>query len=77
VLAGVLAWLDCTVDTVHEAGDHYVVIGRVTEFGEPTDDRPLLFFRGGYTVTTKHPTAAPPADDGDTLLTWPREGDWI
>ncbi|HEX4702477.1 MAG TPA: flavin reductase family protein, partial [Pseudonocardiaceae bacterium] len=68
---------DCTVETVHEAGDHYVVIGRVTEFGEPTDDRPLLFFRGGYTATKEHPTAAPPTDDGDTLLTWPREGDWI
>ena len=26
-------WVGCTVETVHEAGDHHVVLGRVTELG--------------------------------------------
>ena len=30
VLDGALAWVTATVETVHEAGDHQVVIGRVT-----------------------------------------------
>lgn len=68
LLDGVLAWLDCTVETVHEAGDHHVVVGRVTELCDPTPGRPLLYFRGGYTAT--EPTPVIP-------LSWPREGDWI
>lgn len=68
LLDGVLAWLDCEVDTVHEAGDHYVVVGRVAELCEPNPGRPLLYFKGGYTVT--EPTPVIP-------LEWPLEGDWI
>jgi 3-hydroxy-9,10-secoandrosta-1,3,5(10)-triene-9,17-dione monooxygenase reductase component len=36
LLAGVLGYVDCTVHQVVEAGDHYVVIGRVKElaFGD-------------------------------------------
>lgn len=47
-LDGALAWIDCTVETVHEAGDHYLVVGRVVELvaGEATE--PLLFYRSAY-----------------------------
>ncbi len=55
VVGGVLGYVDCTVHQVIEAGDHYVVIGRVKELGfgdrtgtEPSVD-PLLFFSGKYT----------------------------
>ena len=49
VLAGVLAWVDCLVHSVHEAGDHLIVVGRVVGLGHDTEDRtPLLFYRGGY-----------------------------
>jgi len=79
LLDGVLTWLDCAIDTVHEAGDHYVVIGRVTELGPPGDGRPLLFYRGSYTVT-EHSSAVPlatTATDFDSLFTWPRPDDWV
>ena len=36
VIDGSLAHLDCTIHTVHEGGDHYVVVGRV-EHLETTD----------------------------------------
>lgn len=55
LLQGVLGYVDCTVHQVIEAGDHYVVIGRVKElgFGDGTDTSakvdPLLFFSGKYT----------------------------
>lgn len=49
VLNGVLAWLDCDIDAVHEAGDHYIVIGRTHELevGEEAGG-PLVFYRGGF-----------------------------
>lgn len=48
VLDGVLAWIDCDVDVVHEAGDHYIVIGKVRELDIHTPALPLVFFQGGY-----------------------------
>ena len=54
VLAGVLGYVDCTVHDVVDAGDHYVVLGRVQELGQgdgteaPAVTDPLLFFRGDY-----------------------------
>ena len=51
LLDGILGYVDCTVHAVHEAGDHYVVIGRVQELGAGEAGDPLLFYRGGYTST--------------------------
>ena len=48
VLAGCVAWIDCKVETVHEAGDHYIVVGRVLELDAASSSLPLLFFQGGY-----------------------------
>jgi len=76
VLAGVLTWVGCTVEAVHEAGDHHVVVGRVTELGECRPEQPLLFYRGRYGVTATEPTGALP-EIVDTLLAWPRHADWI
>jgi 3-hydroxy-9,10-secoandrosta-1,3,5(10)-triene-9,17-dione monooxygenase reductase component len=36
---------------VHEAGDHYVVIGRVLELDVRDAEKPLLFFEGKYATT--------------------------
>ncbi len=47
-LDDVVAWIDCDVEVVHEAGDHYIVIGRVRELDVVNPSLPLLFFQGGY-----------------------------
>jgi 3-hydroxy-9,10-secoandrosta-1,3,5(10)-triene-9,17-dione monooxygenase reductase component len=76
VLAGALTWASCSVETVHEAGDHYVVIARVTGLGDSTAGDPLLFYRGRFTLSAA-------TDDGslpevvETLLAWPRYADWM
>ncbi len=46
-LHGALAWVDCEIETVHEAGDHYLVVARVVGL-ETGTGRPLLFYRGGF-----------------------------
>ena len=48
VIDGIVAWIDCALDRVYEAGDHYVVLGRVQDLGIGTPTIPLLFFQGGY-----------------------------
>jgi 3-hydroxy-9,10-secoandrosta-1,3,5(10)-triene-9,17-dione monooxygenase reductase component len=76
VLDGALTWVDAAVEAVHEAGDHLVVIGRVTGLGECGAGQPLLFYRGRYAVTAARAAAGPP-EVVDTLLAWPRHADWM
>ena len=47
-LGGTLAWIDCELSVVHEAGDHDIAIGAVHELHVANEGRPLVFFRGGY-----------------------------
>ncbi len=56
VIDGVLGYVDCAIESVHEAGDHYIVVGRVKELavgdghgGRRDPATPLLFHRGAYT----------------------------
>jgi 3-hydroxy-9,10-secoandrosta-1,3,5(10)-triene-9,17-dione monooxygenase reductase component len=51
VVAGGLGYVDCAVDAVHEAGDHFVVLGRVLDLGSTDLEDPLLFYRGEYRTT--------------------------
>ncbi|MDO9524024.1 MAG: flavin reductase family protein [Gemmobacter sp.] len=48
ILEGVVAWIDCSIEQITEAGDHDLVLGRVCAMGVDTDHPPLLFLRGGY-----------------------------
>ena len=51
VLEGVLGYVDCSIHSVHEAGDHYVVIGRVLDLVATAAEKPLLFYQGTYATT--------------------------
>jgi len=48
ILDGVVAWIDCTLDAVHAAGDHCIAIGRVVALEVERACPPLLFFQGNY-----------------------------
>ncbi|AMK19658.1 MULTISPECIES: flavin reductase family protein [Sphingobium] len=48
ILDDVVAWIDCTMEAVHEAGDHYIVVGRVKALEVDRPGKPLLFFQGAY-----------------------------
>lgn len=51
LLEGALGYVDCSIHAVHEAGDHYVVIGRVLDLALGEAEKPLLFFQGKYRTT--------------------------
>lgn len=48
VVEGALAWIDAAVEIEHGAGDHLLVVGRVSDLGVAREGAPLVFFRGGY-----------------------------
>lgn len=48
VLDQSLAWVDCSLYALHDAGDHVFVLGQVDALGAGDSGSPLIFFRGGY-----------------------------
>jgi flavin reductase (DIM6/NTAB) family NADH-FMN oxidoreductase RutF len=60
---GVAAWIDCEFESVQEAGDHYLVIGRVRELDSNAERLPLVFFRGGYGRFSPSSLVAVPEQD--------------
>ena len=48
ILSGILAYVDCTLEAEHEAGDHTIAVGRVQSLEVVGSGTPLLFFKGGY-----------------------------
>lgn len=48
ILDDVLAWVECTLAGVHDAGDHELVLGEVHEMGVDPRRTPLLYYRGGF-----------------------------
>ena len=75
-----LAHIDCTVQSVHDGGDHFVVFGRVRSLSElPTvPPRPLLFYRGEYTgIEPEKNTPAQWRDDLEAFLTATTPDTWL
>jgi len=50
IIAGTVMWLECELWAEHEAGDHFIVVGRVVGMSSPGWYRaePLIFFQGQY-----------------------------
>lgn len=48
---GATAYVDCSIHAVHEAGDHFVVIGRVLDLAAGEAEHALTFHRGRYGST--------------------------
>jgi flavin reductase (DIM6/NTAB) family NADH-FMN oxidoreductase RutF len=49
ILGGAIAWFDCTVEHMFDAGDHSAIVGRAVAIGigEDSDD-PLINYEGSY-----------------------------
>jgi flavin reductase (DIM6/NTAB) family NADH-FMN oxidoreductase RutF len=43
-----VAYLEATIYSTLEAGDHSIIVGRVTALEVRRDDGPLVYFRSGY-----------------------------
>jgi 3-hydroxy-9,10-secoandrosta-1,3,5(10)-triene-9,17-dione monooxygenase reductase component len=55
IISGAIGWIDCAIDSEYAAGDHVIVIGRVSGINlENFDEDPLLYFRGQYRHLRAH-----------------------
>ena len=60
ILEDAVSWIECTFEQVQEAGDHFIVLGRVHYLAIARSTLPLLFFQGGYgRFSTRSFIAAP------------------
>lgn len=48
IIDNIVAWIDCDLYAVHEAGDHFVAIGQVHSLDGDAARNPLLFHKGAY-----------------------------
>lgn len=49
LVTGALSTLECSVQSLHDAGDHTIVVGRVLAVAvAERGDEPLVWYRGGY-----------------------------
>jgi flavin reductase (DIM6/NTAB) family NADH-FMN oxidoreductase RutF len=47
-LCDAVAWIECTLQDEHDAGDHTIAVARVVAIEAAQDVEPLVFFRGSY-----------------------------
>lgn len=57
MIMGSLAALDCLTENHHQAGDHIIVVGRITALNLGAADDPLLYYQRAYRDLR-------PSDDG-------------
>lgn len=57
LIAGAIAYVECSLSDVHDAGDHEIAVGQVEELRLGDAGHPLLFFRGEF-----HQLLAPPPE---------------
>jgi 3-hydroxy-9,10-secoandrosta-1,3,5(10)-triene-9,17-dione monooxygenase reductase component len=53
VLADALASIECTIADEHPAGDHWIVVGRVTALRIAPVAEPLVFFAGAFVSSAR------------------------
>lgn len=75
LLQDTAAWFACTTWEVYEGGDHFIIVGQVTEYGYEDNVSSLVFQNGRYAVPATHPAVHPPVKSleahgflGDYLL---------
>jgi 3-hydroxy-9,10-secoandrosta-1,3,5(10)-triene-9,17-dione monooxygenase reductase component len=48
LLHDIVGHLECRLEQVHDAGDHWIAVGRVLTLGLGEQLLPLVFYKGGY-----------------------------
>ncbi len=54
VLRDAIAFLDCRITDVHDAGDHFITVGQVLDLGvNDSRAQPLVFYQGSFHQLTR------------------------
>jgi 3-hydroxy-9,10-secoandrosta-1,3,5(10)-triene-9,17-dione monooxygenase reductase component len=66
LIDGALAYVECSIEAVHSAGDHEIVVGRVLALRDlPDPAEPLVYFSGQYRILA--PSHAPGGGIGGSV----------
>ncbi len=75
LLPDTAAWFACNTWEVYEGGDHFIIVGEVTEYDYEDNVSSLVFHNGRYAVPETHPAVQAPTESleargflGDYLL---------
>jgi 3-hydroxy-9,10-secoandrosta-1,3,5(10)-triene-9,17-dione monooxygenase reductase component len=55
ILEDCLSWLDCTVESALEVGDHTVFVGAVQALGHGREGEPVLYYRRAFRALSGDP----------------------
>lgn len=66
LIKGSAGRLECTTESIHDGGDHALIIGRVTRF-EREARKALIFSRGRYTIGFDHPVLRTDTEKPDAM----------
>lgn len=66
---GTAAQFECKTWSVYEGGDHYIIVGEVTDYRQDQSQIPLVFSGGSYAVPMQHPSVV-----SDQFLNMPSDG---
>jgi flavin reductase (DIM6/NTAB) family NADH-FMN oxidoreductase RutF len=58
IVDGAIAWIDCSIYNVVDAGDHHFVMGQIEDMDHHAEDQepqPLLFYKGKLGGFSQHP----------------------
>ena len=67
IITDTVAWFDCVKDNCVDAGDHYILLGKVVEF-DSTIITPLVFLRGNYVNLALEQQMLRAMEDGSTKV---------
>ena len=60
LLHGTAAWFGCKTWNVYEGGDHFIIVGEVTDYSYEENVNSLVFHNGRYAVPETHPAVQAP-----------------
>ncbi|MEW5248407.1 flavin reductase [Microbulbifer sp. 2201CG32-9] len=62
LLPDVAAWFECNTWEVYEGGDHFIIVGEVTDYHYEENVSSLVFHNGRYAVPLTHPAVKAPTE---------------
>lgn len=62
IIGGVRAYIECKTRSIHEEGDHSLIIGEVVSAKRLNEKNPLVYQNQQYTTTVSSDYPAPPSD---------------
>ena len=62
LLLGTAAWFECKTWNIFDGGDHFIIVGEVTDYAYEEGSNSLVFYNGHYAIPSTHPAVQSPTE---------------